>query len=154
MEYSLPFIWHGDAIEIDKTREQKLREALNLGFTLLEFLLERRKLYHSCLNVMRAATSIKDSRDIFLHDQVHFHFADSLFRMRLLALFGSMSTNIISIRKQSFLHSCQDQPDSYTNIALQHKIVDQYAITMFFQKNKFWEVDLVFALKTKSDLLL
>ena len=70
-----------------------------------------------------------------------------------MALFGSTSTNIISIRKQSFLHSCQDQPDSYTNIALQHKIIDQYAITMFFQKNKFAEVDLVFALKTKSDLL-
>ena len=151
MEYSLP-LWHGDAIEIDKTREQKLREALNSGFTLLEFLLERRKLYHSCLNVIRAATSNKDSRDI-LQDEVHFHFADSLFRMWLLALFGSTSTNIISIRKQSFLHSCQDQPDSYTNIALQHKIIDQYAITMFFQKNKFWEVDLVFALKTKSDLL-
>ena len=133
MEYSLP-LWHGDAIEIDKTREQKLREALNLGFTLLEFLLERRKLYHSCLNVIRAAISNKDSRDI-LQDEVHFHFADSLFRMWLLALFGSnTSTNIISIRKQSFFHSCQDQPDSYTNIALQHKIIDQYAITMFFKK--------------------
>ena len=62
----------------------------------------------------------------------------------------STSTNIISIRKQSFFHSCQDQPDSYTNIALQHKIIDQYAITMFFKK--MGEVDLDLNFRSENEV--